>query len=119
MRRYGTRDFTRGHMLMLQAVLTHHVHDSPDILERLRVLRNVIEASENELRPDAMPALVAAVDAYIRTGVIGELRGFNANQITQEQVKRDFVESHPQLRPELLALEGMVLLRGGLAVELQ
>lgn len=62
-----------------------------------------------------MPALVAAVEAFMQTGDIASLQGFNANQIVQEQQKREFLEANPEIRDDLLALEDMDLLRGGLA----
>jgi hypothetical protein len=62
-----------------------------------------------------MPTLVAAVEAFMRSGSIGSLQGFNANQVAQEQQKHDFLQAAPELRFDLLELEDMDLLRGGLA----
>src|SRR5262249_47113885 len=48
--RGGNRVFSLPHAILLYAVLLHRLHETPDFPRRLRVLRNLIEASSNEVR---------------------------------------------------------------------
>jgi hypothetical protein len=68
-RHYGTQRFTYGRTLLLFAVLLDRVSPSEDLPRRLRVLRNLIEASESELRPHRLPALVADVQRIVADGL--------------------------------------------------
>ena len=47
-----TRSFSLGQSLLLYAILLHLIEDTPEFRPRLRMLRNLIEASTDELRPD-------------------------------------------------------------------
>jgi hypothetical protein len=113
-RYYGTQWFTYGRTLLLFAVLLGRVSPSEDFPRRLRVLRNLIEASESELRPHRLPALVADVQRIVIDGSLEEIKGFNKAQADDEQAKRAFLTAHPDLAPVLFRLEDHPLLRGSL-----
>lgn len=56
-RRYGNMrgdngTFSLAQTLLFYGVLLHRLHETPDLPRRLRVLRNLIEASSNEIRLD-------------------------------------------------------------------
>ena len=113
-RSYGSSRFTYGRTLLLFAVLLDRVAPSEDFPRRLRVLRNLIEASESELRPHRLPALVADVQRIVRDGSLDEINGFNKAQAEDEQAKWAFLTAHPDLAPVLFRLEDHALLRGSL-----
>lgn len=113
-RSYGTQRFTYGRTLLLFAVLLNRASPSDDFLRRLRVLRNLIEASESELRPHRLPALVADVQRIVSDGSLDELNGFNRAQADDEQAKWAFLTAHPDLATVLFRLEDHPLLRGSL-----
>jgi hypothetical protein len=113
-RHYGTQRFTYGRTLLLFAVLLDRVRPSRDFLRRLRVLRNLIEASESELRPNRLPALVADVQRIVADGSLDEISGFNKAQAGDEQAKWAFLRTHPDLATVLFRLEDHPLLRGSL-----
>jgi hypothetical protein len=113
-RYYGTQRFTYGRTLLLFAVLLDRVSPSEDFPRRLRVLRNLIEASESELRPHRLPALVADVQRIVVHGSLDEINGFNRAQADDEQAKWAFLEAHPDLATVLFRLEDHPLLRGSL-----
>ena len=49
------------------------------------MLRNLIEASESELRPHRLPALVADVQRIVVDGSLDEINGFNRAQADDER----------------------------------
>ena len=115
-RYYGTQRFrfTYGRTLLLFAVLLDRASPCEEFPRRLRVLRNLIEASESELRPQRLPALVADVQRIIVDGSLDEINGFNRAQADDEQAKWAFLRAHPDLAAVLFRLEDHPLLRGSL-----
>jgi hypothetical protein len=108
----GTRNVGSRRSLLMYAILLHRIHASEDFPRRLRILRNLIEASTNEIRPNAMPKLVADVQRVILDGDIEAVEAFNTWQQADEVLKRDFLALNPQLSNDLFYLEDHELLRG-------
>ena len=118
--RYGasrgtTRLFSLTDTLLLLAVLVHRIEETDDAPARLRILRNVNEASQFEMRVQNMPDLVNDVAEFMRTGDVGTLRTFNQNQIGDERAKAALLADQPDLSPVLARLEDHTVLRGTLA----
>ena len=78
------------------------------------MLRNLIEASESELRPHRLPALLADVQRIVADGSLDEINGFNRAQADDQQAKWAFLKAHPDLATVLFRLEDHPLLRGSL-----
>jgi len=118
---YGTGAWNPAHTLLFHGVIYAFIGrvDEESLRCRLRLLRNLIEASAEEIRPDAtrntMPALLAEVESIMQGGALGAIRTFNQVQVANEQAKAAFLQAHPALRDELWALEDNELLRGGLS----
>ncbi len=120
---YGTRSWSLSHTLMLYGVLIGFMAElsRPDLQRRLRLLRNLIEASRNEIRADDtrnnMPALLREVDIIMAgeqlTGLVG-INTFNQVQVRNEQDKLVLMATHPALQEAADQLEDHELLRGGL-----
>lgn len=108
------RLFSLGQSLVLYAVLLHLVEDTSGFRRRVRVLRNMVEASGDEIRPHRMPEILADVDRIVRNGAVDEITTLNKAQAADEQAKVQFLDAHPDLRPALFALEDHELLRGSL-----
>lgn len=100
---------------LLYAVLLHRLHDTAEFSRRLRVLRNLVEASSNEIRADKMPALIADVRRLIVEGDLDGIETFNQAQVADEKLKAELLEKAPALERALFHLEDHPLLRGGLA----
>lgn len=118
--RYGvmrgsTRAFSLTDTLLLYAVLIHRIEGTDHAAERLRVVRNVNEASLFEMRVQNMPQFVAEVAEFMRTGDLAVLATYNQNQIVDEQRKRDFRARHPEHAVPIARLEDHPILRGTLA----
>lgn len=101
--------------LLLYAVLLHRLHDTVEFPRRLRVLRNLIEASGSELRAERMPALIVDVRRLIVDGALEGISGFNQAQLTDERLKIEMLSKAPDLERHLFHLEDHPLLRGCLA----
>lgn len=110
--------FSLAETLTLYAVLLHRIHASADFARRLRVLRNLLEASTNELRVENMPALIRAVTRLVTisslTEALQDRSAFNEAQVDDERAKAVFLESHPELSEVVFGLEDHRLLRGSL-----
>jgi len=98
--------------LLLYAVLLHRIDTTTDFPRRLRVLRNLIEASTNEIRAERMPELIADVERIIVDGDLATVSEFNTNQRDDEIAKREFLAKHPDLESALFRLEDHPHLRG-------
>ncbi|MGN6444663.1 hypothetical protein [Amnibacterium sp.] len=120
LRRYGeargaTRVFSLADTLLLLAVLEHRRYGSADPHARLRTVRNVSEASQFELRVTNMPNLTSETSIFTRSGDLESLRTFNANQVRDEALKRELLDSTPDVAEAVGRLEDHPILRGTLA----
>jgi len=109
-----TRIFTFGQSLLLFAILLHHMDETDALQARIRSLRNLIEASTNELRVDRMPRLLRDVERLVRDGALGEIDSFNKQQVEDELLKGEFLAANPGLTETLHRLEDHHLLRGSI-----
>ena len=109
------RVFSWPQTLFLYAVLLHRLHSTSEFQRRLRVLRNLIEASSNELRFEKMPALLADVRRLIVDGALEGVSSFNQAQVADEQLKADMLAEAPELVRHLFHLEDHPVLRGCVA----
>lgn len=119
---YGTRPWSLAHTVLLYGVLQGLMHGTPlpDIHSRLRLLRNLIEASRSEIRSDDtrnnMPALLREVEKIMANEPLTEVKTFNQVQVRNEQAKQSLVAARPTLQDAVYRLEDHELLRGGLTV---
>ena len=109
-----TRVFPLQQSLLLYAVTLHRIEDTGDFARRLRVLRNLISASEDEIRRDRMPGLIKDVENLVRSGQLNEIHTFNSLQVAEEQLKEAFLRDHPDMQSPLYRLEDHPILRGSL-----
>lgn len=108
------RVFSLGQSLVLYAVLIHLVENTDHFPLRIRVLRNLIEASSDELRPERMPKILEDVHSVIRHGTIDAVTTLNQAQVEDEKLKAAFLEANPGLQAAVFGLEDHELLRGSL-----
>ena len=108
------RVFGLGQSLLLHAVLLNRIHHSDDFPRRLRILRNLIEASTFQVRQQRMPELLRDMETLILSGSLDDLPTFNQNQVMDERRKIEFLERHPDQESIVFALEDDSLLRGSL-----
>ncbi len=109
------RVFSLERTLLLLAAITHRAGGTQDFPRRLRVLRNLLEASEGMVRSDVMATLVPSVRRFVADGDLDGLKGFSPRQVDEERRKAALLDAHPELAPAVFALEDHPLLRGCLA----
>lgn len=109
------RVFSWPHTIILFAVLLHQIHRTEDFARRLRALRNLVEASSNELRLENMTALLADVWRIVVVGTLEDVSGFNQAQVADERLKAELLARSPGLERSLFHLEDHPELRGCLA----
>lgn len=108
------RVFSLGQSLMLYAVVLHLIEDTADFPRRIRILRNLVEASSDELRPERMPKILDDVHGIVLHGDVGGVGTLNQAQVTDETLKAAFLSENPDLERAVFALEDHELLRGSL-----
>ncbi|MBR1296628.1 DUF262 domain-containing protein [Bradyrhizobium sp. AUGA SZCCT0042] len=113
--RGAARKFSWPSTLLLYAVLLNRIHATKDFSRQLRIIRNLIEASSNELRFEKMPALLADVRRIVVDGTLEGCSAFNQAQVDDEVAKEAFLAANDDLRSVLVELEDHRLLRGNLA----
>jgi hypothetical protein len=109
------RALTLQQTLLLYAFLLHLIEGTEDFPRRLRVLRNLIAASENEVRRQNMPALINDVKEIIVNGDLGVVTRFSGNQVADERRKESFLDANPEFADALFRLEDHPILRGTLS----
>jgi hypothetical protein len=111
----GGREFSLGETLLLYGVLLHRIYATSDAGLRLRTVRNLVEASINELRASDMPELLRDVSRIVLDGDL-DVKAFNQNQAAEELRKADFLSGSPHLAAAMHRLEDSDLLRGSVDV---
>lgn len=111
----GNRPFTLQQSLLLYAVLLHLIRGTEDFVRRLRVVRNLIAASEDEVRRPNMATLLKDVEEIIVNGDLDAVSRFSSNQVEDERLKQQFLEANPHLTQTLFRLEDHPILRGTLS----
>lgn len=109
-----TRTFSLGQTLVLYAVLLHLIEGTSEFPRRVRSLRNLIEASTDEMRPERMPKILDDVHSVIRHGAIDAVATLNQAAATDERLKAAYLAEQPELQPAVFALEDHELLRGSI-----
>jgi hypothetical protein len=113
------RVFSLAQTLLLYAVLLHRIHDSADFPRRLRILRNLLAASVDEVRRENMPKLVADVKSLVLAPTpmeaLASLDTFTRALVSGEQEKLTFLDGRPDLAAIVHHLEDHDLLRGSLS----
>ncbi len=108
------RNFPLWKLLLLFAVVQHLRSDSTDFPQRIRLLRNLVLNSTNEVRQGELPTLLEEVSRLVATGS-PPVRGFNRRQVAEEDRKIALVAALPVLAAPIRRLEDHTLLQGCLA----
>ena len=123
MKNARVRSFPIGRMILLYCFLLYlnneNTIDDTAFARRLRIVNNMIKASEFELRDDRMKALLEQTEEIILHGeiIIKEGRlSFNALQVQEEFDKEEWLKSHHDKQEILFYLEDHPLLNGGIRV---
>ncbi len=112
---YGTpARFGIAEGLILYAVLLHRIHGTEDFPRRIRMIRNLVAASQDQIRPEAMAKLITEIEVLVIHGDLSKVSTFNTPQIEDERLKQDFRTAHAVLEADVFRLEDNEILRGSL-----
>lgn len=115
---YGSGSWRLAHTLLFYGVLQGCMTCTYPLSNiQLRLLRNLIEASQDEIRAgerNNMPALLGEVEKIMAHGPLADIATFNQVQVANELAKRALLTVQPSLQEALHRLEDHELLRGGL-----
>ena len=115
------RSFPIGRMILLYCFLLYLRKKISDdlFIRRLRIVNNLIKASEFELRDDRMNALLSQTEEIIERGEILIPDGrpsFNNSQLKEEIEKEEWLKKNKDKSETLFYLEDHYLLNGGISV---
>lgn len=115
------RSFPIGRMILLYCFLLYLRKKISDdlFIRRLRIVNNLIKASEFELRDDRMNALLSQTEEIIERGEILIPDGrpsFNNSQLQEEKEKQEWLKDNKDKSETLFYLEDHYLLNGGISV---
>lgn len=118
------RKFPLNMTLLLYAVVVYLQNkqsvQEEDFKHRIRIVRNLIWNSRDEIRADGqrnnMPQLLAETKEIILQGTIPTTTGYNKRQKEEEQAKIDWLQTNLDKQDTLFHLEDHSLLYGCIAV---
>jgi hypothetical protein len=118
------RRFPLNKILLLYSIITYLQNteriSEEEFRKRIRIVRNLIWNSTDEIRDERMKTLLFEVETITLTGEIpiaekGDL-GFNVRQKEEERNKIEWLKTNSQLEEELFHLEDHTLLKGCIAI---
>lgn len=115
------RRFPIGRSILLYSFILYLINkdniSEDSFIRRLRVINNLVRASEFELRDDRMKSLLSQTKEIIVNGIIQETdKSFNINQLKEEVLKSERLLSHPEEEHMFAEAEDHHLLNGAVRV---
>jgi hypothetical protein len=115
------RLFTLSSTLLLYAVLQYLINQEKisqeQFIERIRIIRNLVLNSSDEIRIDRMRALLNDIKSVIVEGAINlNTLGLNETQKKEEIEKISWRKNNPDLITEINQLEDHFLLQGSVSI---
>lgn len=108
------RRFSLPEQLLLYACILQCIHQTDDFNRKIRIIRNLVINSDNELRINTIGKALQEVQDYMLNddGDIGVFGYFKKDQIQEEKDKQAHLEQQPRISTTLHRLEDSSLLRG-------
>jgi len=107
---FGEKKWTLSHTLLLYAVLINRIYNTNGFPRRLRILRNLTEATL--ILNDKMHNHLADVERIVVHDNLQGVDVFNKAQVDNEFEKENLLQQQPSLKDTLYQLEDHILLRG-------
>lgn len=117
----GRRQFSFNNTLILYAVLQYLINkeqiSNVEFVERIRIIRNLVFNSQDEIRESRLQALISDVCSIMLNGeVLLNNMGFNEIQKNQEIEKMTWRNENTELIENLNELEDHFLLQGNISI---
>jgi hypothetical protein len=108
--------FSIGEQLLLFAILNSLIDRNDEIPQKVRLLQNLINNSEDTVRKENMTSLLNEVLLIMHDEELTGDSKFNKRQIEEEEIKKDYISKNNNLRDTIYKLEDHHLLQGCLAI---
>lgn len=108
--------FSIGEQLMLYAFIYNLQNKIYSFSKKIRVIRNLIASSEDQIRKENLKALYSEIENILNSIPIDNTLVFSKHQVSEESTKSTFINKHKDLEETLYNLEDHRLLRGSISV---
>ncbi|WET69085.1 DUF262 domain-containing protein [Sphingobacterium sp.] len=102
--------------ILLLACFTHLKTPSNTFNKQIRILRNLVVNSENELRESVLGNSFAEAEHFIKNGELAVFKTFKTDQIEEEKSKNEYINQTPTSKELLLKLEDSEIFRGSISL---
>lgn len=110
------RGFTLQEQLLFYACIVDLKHNFQDFNRKLRVVRNLVVNSDNELRADTIRNAFSEITSYLVNNKLDVFKYFKTLQIDEESEKLDFISNDITAVETLFKLEDSDILRGSISI---
>jgi hypothetical protein len=108
--------FSIGEQLMLYAMMRHLQNAIGDFSDKIRKIRNLIAASEDQIRKEHLKTLYKDIDNILNDTNLGDDSRFSKQQLLEESIKSNLIANNEALKPVIYKLEDHNLLRGSVSI---
>lgn len=113
--KYGN-GFSYPEQLLLYACFIHLLKNRKDIKHGIRIVRNLVANSENELRELTIGLSFAEIENFVQTFDFNQLIHFKSDQISEEKGKFDYIRENPSMAGDIFLLEDSEIFRGCISI---
>ena len=111
-----SRGFTLAEQILLLACLTHLKISSNTFNDQIRVVRNLVVNSENELRDTVLGNSFTEVEEFVSQNDLQVFKTFKTDQIGEEKSKIDHIKQAVEDKESLQKFEDSDILRGSISL---
>ncbi len=108
--------FPMAEQLLLYACIVHLIYQVDDFEDRIRVVRNLVVNSDNEIRYESLGLSFQEVEEFMLSGSLSHFKNFKTDQIKEEINKQAFLLAHPDAKTALCQLENCDVFRGSISI---
>ena len=110
------RGLSYPEQLLLYACLIHVSNDSKNFISNIRVTRNLVANSENELRGNILGRSFQEIENLVLNGSLIKLEHFKTDQIKEEREKKELISSSAVSEEIIKKLEDSDIFRGSISL---
>ena len=108
--------FSIGEQILFYGYLQHIIHKTEDFKRRIRIVRNLVNNSEDTVRRENLQGLLQDVEEIVFNGIINPETKFNTRQLNEENEKQIYLADNPSFKNALHLAEDHKLLQGALSI---
>lgn len=108
--------FSIGEQLMLYAMMRHLQEDIVRFSDKIRKIRNLIIASDDNIRKEHLKVLYKDIDNILNDKNLEDDSQFSKQQLSEESIKSNIISNNQTLKSPIYKLEDHNLLRGSVSI---